>query len=158
MNRQQYMRMLPLAMVANLLVGVSNVASGEPIKVVVPNSLAEQEGPTDGDVSNFGPFRQQQLFLATEFGSLPQTHHAITGFYARPDYTVTIPSSATYDDLTMRVSTTTASGLNSVFADNHGADVTTVFQGPLTISTQAQGDLEGPRNFDYFLSFRNRFV
>ena len=121
-----------------------------PVKIVVPNYLADMEGPERGDISNFGPFRQQQLYFASEFAALPETPHAIIGTYARADRTVTSPSSFRYDDLMIRVSTTSEDELRGMFAANHGANVTTVFSGPLSMSTQATGPLQGPRDFDNY--------
>ena len=129
-----------------------------PIKVVVPNRLDGVEGETSANLSNFGSFRQQSLKLASEFTSLPETHRTITGFYSRPDYTVTQPSSATYADLVIWLSTTTASELTSAFSANYGAEVTKVFDGQLTISTQATGDPLGPRDFDYYFPFSRPYT
>ena len=79
----------------------------------------------------------------------------ITGVYFRPDASVTQPGSATYDDLRIRVSTTTKgnNNLETVLANNHGADLTTVFDGPWSVSTQATGPSEGPRGFDIYLPY-----
>ena len=158
MNCLQPRQMLRLAAGAVLFAAVATpLASAVSVKIVVPNRLDGVEGEGVTDVSNFGPFRQQQLNLASEFASLPGTHRTITGFYARPDFTVVQPSSATYADLVIKVSTTPISELGSVFENNYGAEVTTVFDGPLTISTQATGPPEGPRGFDYYVPFETPY-
>jgi hypothetical protein len=159
MNAQTILRVFPWAIAPVLACGaLLQAASADSIKVVVPNEFEEFEGPGVAGVSDFGPIKQQQLYLATEFASLPATHRTITGFYARPDASETDPSSATYTDLMIRASTTTASSLSSVFANNHGTDVTTVFEGELTISTAAGGPVEGPRDFDYYFPFDTPFT
>ncbi len=160
MNRQMILQMLCVAAFAVFLANVAApLVSADSIKIVVPNHLEFVEGDMLGVVSDFGPFRQQTLQLASEFVSLPETHHILTGFYNRPDHTVTQPSSASYDDLVIRVSTITASELTNDFTANYGgAPVTTVFDGPLTISTQATGDALGPRGFDYHFPFQTPYV
>jgi len=131
--------------------------SAESIKIV-PYGLEHVEGDDVGDVSNFGPFRQQQLFPADELEALPEGDWAITGLYARPDRTATSPSSAHYDDLLIKISTTTIDEVGAAFSANHGADVTTVFQGPLTISTDALGPPNGPRPFDYYYPLTTPYI
>lgn len=125
---------------------------------ITPYGFDLIEGDDLGDVSNFGPFRQQQLYPAAEFASLPAGDWAITGFYLRPDKTVTSPSSATYADLAVQMSTTTLDEVGASFSANHGADVTTVFQGALTISTDALGPPEGPRVFDYLFPLDTPYI
>ena len=160
MNRQQGINKHFLASGVVLMTAVAGTfVSAEPVKIVVPNGAATVEGDRSIAVSNFGPFRQQQLYLTSEFTELPATHRTVTGLYARPDYTVVSHSSATYEDLTIKATITPHNELSSVFANNYGgAQVTTVFDGALTMSTQATGPAEGPRGFDYYFPFETPYV
>ncbi len=108
--------------------------------VVVPNALASVEGT----VQTLFPFscspsftsqRHQQIYPGAEVGS-----GVITGIALRQDGPggsafgrITIPN------VTITLSTTIAAvdALSMTFADNVGADVTTVFSGNLTLSSAA---------------------
>ena len=63
------------------------------------------------------------------------------------------------DDFLVRYSTTTKrpGDLDPVFDNNLGDDLITVWEGPLTFSTEATGPPGGPRGFDYYFPFQTPF-
>ena len=48
--------------------------------------------------------------------------------------------------------------MSSWFDENHGADITLVYAGELTMSTQGAGPAGGPNPFDYVIEFDEPFV
>ena len=146
-----------MALALFVLAATSLATFGQEFKIVVPNALENVEGNIDGPTGPI-PFRWQQLSPASEFATLPDTHRTIIGFLERPDRTVTTPRTVVINDLLIRLSTTSKSVLDTVFDENLGDDLTTVFDGPVTVSTQATGPPAGPRGFDYFFEFDTPFV
>ena len=141
-----------------LLGGIKTSTAQEEIRITVPNDLENLEGDWTGPPNFMGtPFRFQDLYLASEFAALPDTHRNIVGFFLRPDASVVGSRTATYGDFQLRLSTTSRSELDTVFDDNLGDDATIVYQGPLTVSTQATGPPEGPRGFDYHYEYQAPF-
>ena len=145
--------------VVPLLVGGITVAAAtaNEISIVVPPAFENVEGDTfDGFRSSY---RYQEIIPASFFSSLPATHQTIIAVYLRPDESTT-PRTVSYDDLLIQYSTTSTApaDLDPVFDNNVGADVMTVFQGPLTVSTQATGPSGGPKDFDYLYPFQPPFV
>ncbi len=63
----------------------------------------------------------------------------------------------TYGNVQLRMSTTLSSELETVFDNNLSDDATVVYEGPLTVSTQASGPPEGPRGFAYRYDFEAPF-
>lgn len=116
--------------------------------VVVPNTLATVEG----NDSNFGPFfsnsvRYQQVYSASQFPTGPLT---ITQIAFRPDGSVADPSLfIRFDAVRIDLSTTTStpSTLSTLFADNVGADDTTVFNSFVFVNTPVTGPAGGPKDF-----------
>ena len=146
------MKALHLALVALALLATHTYAD-----VVVPNANAAVEGDfNNGWPFNLGDFsrtemRYQQVYGAADFGGSPL---AITGIWFRPDGTTGDPFGPTnLPNIFIQVSTTSKAvdGLSSTFAGNIGADVTTVFNGTLTLSSADTG--AGPRDFDIFIPF-----
>src|SRR6185295_19787749 len=99
--------------------------------VVVPNSLATNDGNGSGTSPTGGPtsVRENFVFDASQFGALSGPSF-LTKFAWRPD---TIPGPSGPRTVTLRIyaSTTTHSvaGLSATFAENIGADNTLVFNG-----------------------------
>ena len=157
MDARRIAMMLQTGLALFVLVGASLPVWGQEIKVVVPNSLENSEGNIDGP-SVTTSYRWQQLGPASELADLPTTYRTIIGVYLRPDNTVTDPRTAVAEDMLVRLSTTSKSILDLAFDNNLGDDLTTVFFGPLTLTTQAGGPPEGPRDFDDFIEFEAPFV
>ncbi len=131
MSLQQSRQMLRLAAGAVLFAAVATpFASAASVQVVVPNANEVVEGDLALGVGNAGGFLYQQLFLASEFATLPATHRMITGAYIRPDASVTQPGSATYDELRFRLrrsrlkptSTVTVMSTELIFSGGNGAN------------------------------------
>jgi len=122
--------------------------------VVVPNTLAT----TEGNDSNFGPFfdtsvRYQQVYSASQFPSTGPV--SITQIAFRPDASVTDPSLfIRFDSVRIDLSTTsrTPGTLSTVFANNIGADNTTVFNSFVFANPSVTGPAAGPKNFTVILT------
>ena len=148
MSVLQTFKAVSLAIAATLM---ADCALAQPIQIVTPNAYEFVEGELDSSVGNLGGFNYQQIFPAADFDALPPTGGWITAGYFRPGESVDQSGSATYDDLIVKLSTTTKEPdeLTLDFATNHGDDVMTVLNGPAVISTNNQGPDEGPKVFDY---------
>lgn len=151
---------LTLLLLAGFTIGT---VKSEEYRVVVPNVFKDAEAPSSS-CRDFGgcvnvPFRQQFLYPAEEFSSLPQTELAITGWYLRPDHTATARSGE-IGDLRLRLSTTDKdpAQLSTSFDSNLSTDVDTVFDGPIAIATQAIGPGAGPLEFDYYFPLQAPFL
>lgn len=136
--------------------------SANATNIVVPGSLENVEGNTNnGFPFNLGPFavssmRYQQVFDAAEFGAGPIT---ITGIAFRPDAISGAAFGPTMlPNITIALSTTSQAvdGLSATFASNIGADVLTVFNGTLTLSSSFTG--AGPKDFDISIDFQTPFA
>jgi hypothetical protein len=118
--------------------------------IVAPNALANVEGNDD----NFGPFfndsvRYQQIYSASQFPSNAGPL-MITQIAFRPDGSVTNANFfLRFDSVRMDLSTTsrTPGTLSTVFADNLGPDVTTVFDSFVFTITPVTGPAGGPKDF-----------
>jgi hypothetical protein len=116
--------------------------------VVVPNSLATNDGNSFNTApSGPGSVREMQIYDASQFGSLSGPSF-LTQFAYRPDSTPG-PSGPRSWTLRVHASTTSRSvaGLSTIFAENHGTNMTLVFDGPVTLTT---GNLPGPGNTRQF--------
>jgi len=130
--------------------------------VIVPGSVAGVEG----NINNGFPFniaffsltsqRYQQLYSSTEFTGPV----LISGIAFRPDATIGSAFSSTLPSIQISLSTTSAAvdGLSTTFANNVGGDVTTVFNGALSLSSSFTGPLGGPKNFDISITFATPFL
>ena len=128
--------------------------------IVVPNSLATNDGNAFGTSPTGGPtsVRENFVFDASQFGGLSEPTF-LTQFAWRPD---TIPGASGPRMVTLLIyaSTTTRSvaGLSATFAENIGADNTLVFSGTLNWATE---NLPGPgntRQFDVVFPFTTPFL
>ena len=101
----------------------------------------------------------QVLYEASEFSALPADPGQITGFYLRPDGAVTDERELDYEDIEIRLSTTDVgpNEFDIFFEDNFGADEVSVFDGGVTLITQASGPAGGPKDFDYFYPFETPY-
>ena len=126
--------------------------------LVVPANLANVEGPgSSADLT--AAVREQDVYGASYF---PTQTIVITGIRFRPEvnqgggqaFTNTI------SDIQFSLSSTTNAPyqLSSIFADNIGTNVTTVFSGSLPLSSQYAGPAAGPKAFDMVVNFTTPFV
>ena len=117
--------------------------------IVVPNSLATNDGNGSGTTVSGGPtsVRAMRIFDASQFAALSGPS-LLTQFAWRPDM-ILGQSGPRSVNLRIYASTTTRSvaGLSMTFADNLGADNTLVFNGTLNWTT---GNLPGPGNTRQF--------
>jgi hypothetical protein len=120
------------------------------------------DAATEGDLYNAFPFdffsmRYQQVYNASQFGSIPLN---ISGVAFRPDAQFGSTFSQTFPNVVIKLSTTqgTVGGLSDTFATNEGADLTTVFQGALTLTSSFSGPANGPKNFDVLINFGTNFT
>ena len=105
---------------------MSGFIVGQEIDIVVPQHLADMPGDIASPVFTVG-FRGQELFLADEFATIPETHkRLIAGAFrghsqeSGPVYVVL--------DLQIALSTTDQRALTLDFEFNHGADKAVVFE------------------------------
>jgi hypothetical protein len=128
--------------------------------IIAPNTLATTEGNA---LINTAPFnnisRYQQIYNASEFASLSGPAF-ITQIAFRPDASQTTAFSRTFFSFQINLSTTsqTVSGLSPIFADNVGADNTTVQNGALTLTT---ANILGPgtaKQFDLLINLTAPFL
>ena len=127
--------------------------------VVVPNAQAAAEG----NDSNFGPFfsssvRYQQVYSFSQFStSGPLT---ISQIAFRPDGSVADPTLfivGTSVQISLSTTSKAPGTLSTVFADNVGPNVQTVFNGFVS-SAPVTGPGGGPKNFTVTITLDNTFV
>jgi hypothetical protein len=137
--------------IASLLFLIVTTDIGQATTIVSPQGYENIEGSSFGGApTSFA--RVQYLYPASDFSSLSQ--HQLVGIAWRPDQT-TGPTTTSTSNFQLRVSTTSATELNSIFASNVGANEALVFDGPLTISTAAD---QLPREFDFTVEFQTPFL
>lgn len=145
------------------LVSVLACGAGLPAQatvIVVPNGSAAVEG----NINNSAPFanfslRYQQVFDSGQFSALSGPG-LITRIAFRPDSQFGNAFSTVIADVRIDLSTTGASpdGMSATFANNVGADNTTVFSGALSLSS---ADVAGPGNtraFDIIIDLTTPFL
>lgn len=140
------------------------VASTHAAMVVVPGGLAGTEGNT-GTRFPFSPenspatVRSQQVYAASEFGSLGGPAF-ITQIAFRPDGPSGVAFSSTLPGIQINLSTTSAAPdlLSTTFANNIGANDTTVFSGALALSSANTGPASGPTAFDIIINLTTPFL
>jgi hypothetical protein len=152
----------------NKLVGIAlamAVVSGPALAgtIVTPGGPGDAQGPAPIRYYGSTGSQVQQIYSSTFFSGPTQ----ITGLSFRA-YPGAAPSgffsnSVSVSNLSVLLSTTAVSayenaGLqpNATFAANLGADATTVFSGPITLTTAATGT--GPQPFDYTINFTTPFL
>jgi hypothetical protein len=144
------------------LAAVAIAIDAQAVDLVVPQSLAN----VDGNVNNYHPFgepvgvaRYQQVYGASEFAAF-NSPITILGLAFRPDGVFGAPLSALHSHVDIRLSTTSKlpDGLSATFSENIGVDETTVYSGPLPLTTNAIGPPGGPYAFDFFIPLTTPFV
>jgi hypothetical protein len=141
-------------------------AAAQNVNIVVPNSLASAEGNANNSypfnifavLGVGGQLRFQQVFGANQFG----THRLlVTHLQFRPDFQQGIDFYSFVDDIQMNLSTTATSpdALSTTFASNVGANDTIVYpRSSLTLSSNFNGPVLGPKNFDIQIPLNTPFV
>jgi len=121
---------------------VLSVVVARAVLVVVPNTNSEKEG----DTRTANPFgwdlqmaRIQQVYAASEFAVLGANGGTITGINFRLNSFSLTPSTSINYPLLIKLSTTSkqVDALDGTFAQNIGADETTVFSGRFIFNTAA---------------------
>jgi len=135
-----------------------------PVASNVPgNGMGDDPFSSVGDTNGN---RYQEIFASSFFTSL-DPEESITSVAFRPKqgaFLSFIGSDLVLSDLIVRLSTTTktpdnnASGLNANLDLNVGADVTTVFEGPITLTTTRKLGDSGVGNFDFLITFQTPFL
>ncbi len=132
--------------------------------IVVPNAFEFVEGSVGNCIplrACLGASRYQQVYASSEFSALPSSGPVfITAVRFRPSSQIAAqpPASVTYADVEIRLSTTSAdpASLSTVFDQNTGSDVVTVFRGELTLSTAgSQVNVTSP--FDIVIQLQSPF-
>jgi len=155
------MRKLAIVLVALL----SPMAANADL-IYAPGGADTTEGDRDNCIPLSGCFapddgidrsidRYQQVYDASLFSGFSGPM-AISDIAFRLNFG-SADASGAYSDLRVNLSTTSASSTSYslVFADNYGADVTTVFDGAFSWTATSGGN---PNAFDFLLTFDNPFV
>ena len=131
--------------------------------IVVPNANATTlgNGQSTNPLRNYGTggSRYQQVYSSLQFGALSDSE-AITAIAFRakqPTVGSFIGNTVSVSDVIIRLSTTSASdsvGLDATFANNIGANVTTVYSGALTLTTSTSGTT----GLNYRITFQTPFI
>jgi hypothetical protein len=156
---------LSMAAAGVALIALATANTAKAATVVVPNNLALTEGNLDNgfpfnlDVFEQSSQRYQQVFAASNFASFSDPQ-LITQIAFRPDARMGNPFTSTISNILIELSTTGAAPdrLSTTFADNVGADRTTVFSGSLSLSSANTGPANGPKDFDIVINLQNPFL
>jgi hypothetical protein len=136
------------------------LAHGSPLYIVTPNDLTG----TEGNLDNGDPFsvaetmRYQQVYANSQFGAIAGGG-MITAIAFRPDAVYGYAFTHTIANIQIDLSTTASGpgGLSLTFANNVGANDTTVFNGTLALSSAFTGPVGGPKNFDIVIPLTTPF-
>jgi hypothetical protein len=148
-------------LVGLIVLGGCALAHGLPLYIVAPNDLTSTEGNSD----NSFPFsvaetmRYQQVYAASQFGTIAAGGGMITEIAFRPDAVYGYAFTHTVANIQIDLSTTTAGpgGLSLTFADNVGAGDMVVFNGSLILSSEFAGPAGGPKVFDILIPLATPF-
>ncbi len=142
-------RFTALLVLPVVLASLATPMEGAEIKIVSPSPWADVESGW-GTQQDTSYSRSQQIFTADDFMDLPAGNRALTAFVWRPDGDYSGNGEWTSTDFRMRMSTTDkqVGRLSYTFADNLGADVTTVYEGDIAVSQTHSGPVGGPKDFD----------
>ena len=149
---------IAVAICCGLMFAASGL-NGQEYKIVTPPAWEDVEG--DAATVNFPEgFHFQQLIPASWFESVPVSANVISSVAFRPSEGVTGPLDLPFGHLTAKLSTTDKEpdGLSLTYAENSGADETTVFDGPWSIVSQNTLSANGvTKEFDITFPFRTPF-
>jgi hypothetical protein len=148
-----------LVIVWALLLMIDPFTQAAIVTLVSPQAYENMEGEQGLDPTCCGQVRFQQIFPAADFAALGGVPHWITSITVRPDQSLVSARTVNAPDQQLRLSTTTQSpeNLSLRFDDNFGSDVTEVFRGRLTLSTDASTLTSIPRGF-YRASYEKPFL
>ena len=151
------MKIIAIAALALSAVPVSSFAQ----TVLAPGTSGDAQGPAPFNYYGTGGSRVQQVYSSSFFNA----PISLTSLSLRA-YPGAAPSGFTGNTLNVsnvaiNLSTTargdeTGTLLSSTYANNVGSNVSSVFSGPLTLSTKATG--QGTQPFDYTINFQNPFL
>jgi hypothetical protein len=152
-----------LSLLPILILAGTPVAYGD--SIVIPSGRESSDGnsytPFPFSPGSYGiqTQRHQQIYAAAAFGanSAPQL---ITEIRFRPDSGAGKVFTATLPDVRIDLSTTPIGigQLSRGFDSNLGDECVTVFEGPLTISSNKTGPAFGPRDFDIVIPLTTPFL
>lgn len=143
-----------LLVLSTLTIGVNDLRA----QVVVPNDLANAEGPSGNQFpwacQLANGIRYQQFFASSQFDGPME----IGGLRYRVREGANGFSSTTIPNVLITLSTTNATpdSFSTTYAENVGPDVTVVYNGPLTISGTACE--VGPCPFDIIIDLQTPFT
>ena len=123
------------------------------------STVSDGLASTDGNAAlgtGPGPVRYQQEAAASDFSG-PVLIYSLS---FRLDGAATAGVSGTWSDFNLQLSTTlqAAGGLSTTYASNVGADVKTVFSGPISFSYAAAGPSHAPNAFGGTVTFSTPFL
>jgi hypothetical protein len=152
-----------LVVATSLAAGAATAWAGV---VVVPNADANIEGNTYSDYPfnvgsmSFTSERYQQVYAASQFAAFGGQPQLITQIAFRPDALLGSAFDTTFPDIRITLSTTSKApgGLSATFADNIGADATTVYDGALRLFSDDTGPPTGPKDFDITIPLMTRYL
>jgi hypothetical protein len=155
-------RIKPVCRVLAASVVLLAVCRVEAETLVVPSGLENVEGDGYFAGQSFAApgVRFQEVFSASEFALMESSPGAIVQMAFRPDESVDAPRTTIWRTFELKLSTTDreAGTLSPWFDENHGTDITLVYSGDLTMSTQGTGSSGGPCSFDYVIEFDAPFL
>ena len=108
-------------------------ASSEILKIVAPSGVEDRDGSTfiPGATS---PFKAQELYLSSDFESLPEGGAWLVATAERADTGQRRSVNVAYDDVQITFGTTTENNLAHSFAENLGASAVTVVDGSVELT------------------------
>lgn len=150
----------------SILLGIATLflpilASARADLYIAPLAQASSEGNANNGFPLLlnGGIHYQQVFGASEFSSAGSPL-LITALSFRQDGALNLPFNTTLSSVMIQLTTTSKAvdGLDTTFANNLGADVTTVFNGSLSLSSSNGVGPGGTRAFDLVITFQNSFL
>ena len=150
----------PFFLLGVLTLTTTNIAIAQRT-VVSPGEFATTEMPNVANLVGFPSYRLQQVYGAADFESLGPGPHSITRIDWRPGSEMTETISYPSDLFVMKFSTTQIDPgdvLDRIFDNIIGSGEQTVFDGPVTLTTENLGPAEGPKAFDYGLDLQTPFL
>jgi uncharacterized protein (TIGR02246 family) len=126
--------------------------------VVIPNTLATNNGNTSGTGEGTGALHVMQLIDASQFGALSGPSF-LTHLSRRPDSSLS-PSGPRTATLRVYASTTSRSvaDMSTTFSQNSGRDRTLVFDGTVTLFSKNLAGSGDTREFDIVYPFTTPFL
>jgi hypothetical protein len=155
-------RQLPRTVVPLLLAALASGPAQAATVSLLAGTVAEGDAnvgyPLNTALFNGGAMRYQQIYSDSLFASLNGVYE-INAIAFRTDGTQGNSFASTTLDLRIDLSTSSAAvnGLDMIFGNNVGNDRTTVFNGPLSLSSAHALTASGSRAFDVVINFTSPF-